>query len=563
MTKSSRTSLAVILTVVVCGGITAAICLVASYHSTPNHVAAESAREMIATTTGGAAARAGLEMLDAGGTAADAAMATALTQVVHAGGSYVSGAGLMVMVYYDAATEKVYYLDAQYNTPLKESDPLSIPPTGGRTALVPGFMAGVEAAHKRFGKLPFRRIFKPAINLAEQGEAVRPALARFIETKKEVLSRHPEAKRIFTTSDGRFYRWGDLLRQPELADTLRHVAAEGASYMYDGPWGIKFVDVVQRNGGKITRQDMQKYRAVWAEPVHTTYREYDVFAPGLPSWGGINIVEGMNLLDLAKLQQYGHYTSSPHSLLWFMEISACENLAWNWRDFAHDLSPQSRITKQTSAWIWDQMRTENWEYLSTAMRSQQAPAHTDGIVVVDQWGNMAAVGHTINTMLWGNTGIFVDGVSIPDSASFQQQEIAHAGAGNRLPNGMDPLIILHDGNPVLGGSAVGGGQHSKSLQVLVNILDFGMDPQAAADKPAFTLNGWDGNAVAGQVEEGAFEPTVLASAARLGIKIKNLSHDEAGSACGYWTGIEVDPKTRHMKGGVSRPLEGEVVGRMR
>ena len=93
-------------------------------------------------------------------------------------------------------------------------------------------------------------------------------------------------------------------------------------------------------------------------------------------------------------------------------------------------------------------------------------SHSDGIVVVDQWGNMAVVGHPINTSLWGNTGIFVDGISIPDAASFQPRDIARAGPGKHLSNGMNPTLFLRDGKAVLGCSAVGGGLHYKTLQAL-------------------------------------------------------------------------------------------------
>jgi len=523
--------------------------------------APEGRQGMIAATTGGAATQAGLRMLTDGGSAMDAAVATAVAQVVQSAGSYVSFAGSMIGVYYDAATDNVVCLNAQYNTPLKEKDAHSIPKTGGRTALVPGFMAGVQAAHDRFGKLPRERVFEPAIALAEKGQTVGTMLAGFIETKKSVLSRHPETKRIFTNAGGKFYARGDLFRQTELAETLKHVAAQGASYMYDGPWGRQFVEVIQKNGGKITHEDMQKYKAFWEEPVQTTYHDYQVFAPGVSAWGGVDIVEGLNLLELADLNQAGHYTKSPQSLLWFMEIAACQNLTWGWRNIAgRDVSPQSRVTKETSAWIWGQMQKGNRPYLTESMKRTRGAAHSDGVVVVDQWGNVAAVGHTINTVLWGNTGIFVDGISIPDSAAFQGEEIERTGPGNRLPNSMSPLIVFRADQPVLASAAVGGACHHKTLQVLANILDFDMDPQTAVDAPAFVLHTWDSNAVIGQVEKGTFDVELLAGVEKLGMKVKIAEGEELGMGLGYWTGIQIDPQTGRKKGGVSRSLEGEVVG---
>jgi gamma-glutamyltranspeptidase/glutathione hydrolase len=514
-----------------------------------------STNAMIAATTGGRAVEAGLEILKEGGSAVDAALATALCEVVHVGGSYVSFGGIMMLLYYDAETGQVHYLDAQYNTPLEEKDARSIPKTGGRTALVPGFLAGVQAAHDRFGKVPFQRIFEPAIALAEKGEVVSPVMAWWINYKKSVLSRLPETKRIFTRPDGRFYAEGELFRQTELAATLKKVAALGAAHIYEGEWARKFVETVRKNGGAITQEDMKKYCAVWEKPVQTTWHDLEVYAPGLTAWGGVSIVEGLHLLELANLKQHGHYTTSSTALFWLMEISACQRLTWGTPQFAGlDLSAKSRATKETSALIWQQMQAGQWPWLPKALR-KSGGSHSDGLVVVDAKGNMAVINHTINTVLWGDTGIFVDGISIPDSAAFQPHDVAKAGPGNRLPNGMSPLIFLRDGKAVLGCAAVGGGLHGKTLQVLFNIFDFDMEPQTAVDTPAFV--GFD----AGAVEKDTFDPKVLAGLSKFGVEnVKPISEKEAGGSRGYWVGIQIDPGTKQLKGGVSRGLESEVNG---
>ena len=506
----------------------------------------EGTNGLIAATTGGKATEAGLQVLKEGGTAVDAAIATSLCEIVHAGGSYVSFAGPMMMVYYDATSGKVFYLDAQYGTPLEEKDPKSIPSRGGRTALVPGFMAGMQAAHDRFGKLPFKRLFEPAIALADRGEVVSSVMQWWIDSKKSVLSRYPETKRIFTGSDGKFLVKGDLFRQSELAETLRKVAAQGGAYMYGGDWGQKFITVVQREGGKLTMDDLKRYHANWVEPLQASYRDYTVFTP--TGWGGVNIIQSLNLLELANLKQYGAYWSSPKSLFLLMEISACQGST-------RALPEATRLSKTNAAAIWQQITNCTWRGLPAKLRKNPVVfAHTDGLVVVDQWGNMAVVNHTINTALWGRTGLFVDGVSIPDSASFQGADIAKAGPGNRLPTGMCPMIVCRNEKPYLGSAAVGGGLHSKTLQMLVNILDFSMDPQASADAPAFI--GWG----AGDVERGSFEPKVLDGLNEFGLTAKIASQSQTGVAKGYWAGAVIDPATRHVKGGISRGLESAVVG---
>jgi gamma-glutamyltranspeptidase / glutathione hydrolase len=415
--------------------------------------------------------------------------------------------------------------------------------------LVPGFMAGVQAAHDRFGKLPFARLFEPAIALAENGETVSQTMEWWINSKKSVLSRLPETKKVFTKPDGTFYAKGDLFRQPALAETLRKVAAQGARYIYDGDWGRKFVAVIQQNGGRITREDMTNYQARWEEPLQTKFREYQVFAPSLARWGGVNNIEVLNLLELADLKSSGPYTTSPRSLLWLMQIAECHKLTW-WpkKPSGRDLSPKSRATRETAAWIWSQMQGGEWAWLPKGVRKNLA-SHSDGIVVVDQWGNMAVVGHTINTSLWGNTGIFVDGISIPDAASFQPADVARAGPGNPLPNGMNPTLFRRDGKAVLGCSAVGGGLHYKTLQALACVLDFDMDPQGAVDTSAFLPNG---------VESGTFDPKVLEGVKVLGLKVNILSPKEAQLA--YWVGVQVNPTNHHLLGGVSRGLEGGVAG---
>ena len=506
----------------------------------------EGTNGMIAATTGGKALEAGIAVLKEGGTAIDAAITTALCEVVHAGGSYVSFAGPMMLVYYDATTGKVHYLDAEYATPLQENDPKSIPGKGGRTALVPGFMAGIQAAHDRFGKLPFKRLFNPAIAMADSGEIVDVVMEWWIDTKKGVLSRYPETKKIFTRPDGKFLAKGDLFRQPELAETLKKVAAQGAAYIYEGDWARNFVEVIQREGGKITLEDLKRYHANWEEPLQSSYREYTVYTP--PPWGGVNMIQALNLLELANPKQYGPYTTSSQSLFCLMEISACQTLR-------RELPPATLLSKNSAADIWQQITNRTWRGLPKGMQRTAARSpHTDGLIVVDQWGNMAVMNHTINTMLWGNTGLFVDGISIPDSASFQGPDIARAGPGNRLPVGMCPLIICRDGKPFLGSAATGGGLHAKTLQMLANILDFGMDPQTSVDMPTFV--GWG----AGQVEENSFEPKVLDELRQMGLKIDVVSASQAGVSRGYWAGIQVDPETRRMKGGVSRGLGGGVDG---
>lgn len=538
-----------------------------------NHLATGRAG-MVVGVTEALAVHAGLEALQQGGSAADAAMVTALSQVALHAGSVVSYAGIMSVLYFDAATGRVYAMNALYNTPREEKDPLSIPAMGsgipsGRTALVPGFMAGVGAVHDRFGVLPFDALFEPAIYFAEQGFHLDALDAAYIEHRKAVLSRLPEAKQIFVKENGEFYAAGDLFTQPELAATLRAVAAQGVDYMYTGPWGQSFVEAVQRDAGKITLEDMAAYEVIWSEPVHTTYHGYDVYGPGFPDHGGVNAIEAFNLLEAADVGQYGHYSTSPEALFWFMQIARTKMLnIFTPQELAtrmpgRDFSLESRLSKESARWLWEQMQHGKFPF--TAQPAGNPTNHSSAVVAVDQWGNVAAVVHSINTVVWGETGIFVDGVSIPDSASSQQRAVERAGPGNRLPVGINPLIILRDGVPVVASSSIGGGLHEETIQRLVNVLDYGMDPKTALDAPAFLAQSWtipgrstlDPGAVQAveQVAEGDFDDDLLEAVRGMGLLVEELSFEEAGmGAIGWWVGIVIDPETGSLEGGAPGPI---------
>jgi gamma-glutamyltranspeptidase/glutathione hydrolase len=533
---------------------------------------AEGRNGMVIGLTGRRAVHAGLGMLKQGGSAADAAMATAMTQVVEVAGSYISLAGIMSMTYYDAAAGTVHFLNACYNIPQAERDPLSIPKfdpltlkgnPSGRTVLVPGFMAGVEAAHARFGKLPFAKLFEPAIALAEEGFPIDPVLAGFIQARKDVLGRILATKRVFTRKDGDFYAKGDLFRQQELAETLRQVSRQGISFIYKGPWARQFVAAVQRDGGLLTLADMEAYTVIWEQPTETTYDDARIFAPGMSSLGGVDTVEALNMLELADLKQHGPPASSSVSLFRLMQI-ANNSLAFAYPDLAgklypgRDLSPAARVTKESAKWMWQLAQDGKWPHSIKPTGDQ--PGHSSGVVVVDQWGNIAAVTHSINTVLWGNTGIFVAGISIPDSAAFQQEAIKRAGPGRRLRDPMSPVIVTRAGKPVLASTAIGGGLHQRNFQVLANFLEFGIDAQTAVDAPAFLLPGWNRSRAIAQVGAGTFDKTIVDGVRARGQDVKVVSPHEKLMFVGYWAGIQIDPETRQLKAAGTAELPSHAEG---
>ena len=522
-----------------------------------NNDLAVGSEAIITGTTGEPAVRAGLEALRQGGSAVDAALVTSLTQICLAAGAWVSYAGFMTLVYYDAESGEITNLNAAYNTVLGEDDPLSIPrgsasgaeaTPSGRTALVPGYMAGVQAAHDRYGRLPFAELFVPAIYLAENGFELHDLNARMLERRKEVLSRLPETRAVFTRPDDSFYEAGDLFKQPELARTLSLVAEHGVSYMYTGEWAEKLVAAVEADGGKMTPEDLARYEATWEEPLAIEHGDVVIHAHGLPAQGGVHLAETLNVAQAADLAGMGYYASSPEAFYWLHQMTNLMVLSFVPPETRTlligqvDSSYEGRTTPAFAEHAWGVLE-ERFVPKDIAMPAD--PKHSDAIVVIDGKGNIAAMVHTINTSTWGETGIFVDGVSIPDSASFQQTQIQEAGPGNRLPDPTQPLIVTRDGKPVAALASIGAGLHQKTTSVLINLIDRQMDIKEAIDAPSQHLPKYapDGSSEI-QVFEGDFPEGLIEQVRAMGQGV--LVHPqtiEARAPRGYVVGATIDPVT--------------------
>jgi gamma-glutamyltranspeptidase/glutathione hydrolase len=530
---------------------------------------------MVVTTSGSGASAAGRDMLRKGGNAMDAALTTAMLQPCRAAGSYVSYAGILNVMYFEAASGKVFNLNAGFNTVLGETEPLTIPGVdmaalaagdlksfnakpSGRTALVPGLLAGIEAAHRRFGKSRFAEVLAPAIVCAEQGFLLSPEIAGIMKSREAVLLRRPETRAVFTR-DGALYLPGDVFRQPALAATLRAVARQGVTpYIYRGDWARDLVAAVQGEGGKMTRADLEAYRPDWIEPVHTRFNGFEVYAHGLPSTGGLDLVQSLNLATAANLLALPPYRESPLKFFWQLQFVKAGTLLSSpgvapqfEKALGFDLSPQARLGQETAARLWKLL--EAGQMPSIPAPRVARTAHSDAVVAVDASGNVATVVHTINTVNWGSTGIFVGGISIPDAASFQQPSIAALKPGSRLPDSTSPGVVLKDGKPVLGFSAIGSGLEVRTLGALIDILGHGMTPQQAIASPAH--GGFDySKAAAGEI--GAMVGVHECSAEYLD-ELRKLGQPvrEDDTQRGYWIGISLGAGAPRLRAGEVREFQ--------
>lgn len=516
----------------------------------------------VTTTFHAAASRAGLEALKLGGSSVDAAMTAALTQIALNAGAVISYFGIINMVHYDASTGEIVSMDATWNSVQNETDPLSIPgkvdpnnlfnkkEPSGRTALVGGFMKGLEEAHQRYGKLPFQQLFQPAIHIADQGIPLSKKTADMFQRRDDVLRRLPETKATLVKPTGESYMAGDLFKQPALAKTLTKISKDGADYMYTGAWAQKAVAAIQAEGGKMTLQDLADYEVIWSEPRKAIYGDYELSVCGPPVMGSVNLIEALNLAHVADIKSTGHWSENSASFKKIFDVTNFYSLSYlpqatlNFLYPTLDLTYDSRVKMETSQKLWDVIQKKN-----NLGEDKGGTKHSDTVVAIDKDGNMTAVTHSINSVVWGSTGIVVDGVSIGDPASFQQMQLAQIKPGERLPSPIEVGILSKNGEPILPFASMSTGLHQQTTQSLLNIIMFDMDIEEAVNSPSIFLPSADySNPMSPKytirVMEDAFPKTVLEDS---GLSTKEIPASERRYAQGLWVGIHRDPITKKLK----------------
>src|SRR5437868_4859646 len=255
------------------------------------------------------ASNAGVEMLKAGGNAIDAAVATGFAlAVVHPQAGNIGGGGFMLIRMADGT---VHFLDYREKAPAAATadmywDKLGnvIPDLsiiGYKAIGVPGSVAGMVEAEKKWGKVGLRKVMAPAIRLAKEGFPLPWEYAREFQSKR--LAQFPESRRIFQR-DGNFYQTGEVFKQPELARTLERIASNPSDF-YRGDLAKQIVNAIQKGGGIVTAEDLANYEVTEREPVHGTYRGYDIYSAPPPSSGGVALVEILNILEKFDLASLG------------------------------------------------------------------------------------------------------------------------------------------------------------------------------------------------------------------------------------------------------------------
>jgi gamma-glutamyltranspeptidase / glutathione hydrolase len=451
------------------------------------------------------ASKAGMEILERGGNAIDSAIATAFAlSVVDQASSGLGGGGFMMI--YRAKDKKAFALDFRETAPKASRRELymkdgktapSLSLIGALAVAVPGEVAGLVEAHKRFGTLPLAILTSPAIKLAAEGFPVDGALGVAIERQQSNMKRFSELGRIYMPN-GEVPKEGDMIRQPQLAETLKAIAQKGSDVFYRGWIAEAIAEVIKKEGGVMTLDDLKDYRAVWREPLVGSYRGRTILTMPPPSSGGVAILEMLNVLEGYKLEQFEHNSGSYlHLLAETMKHAFADRAQFlGDPDFVH--VPVRKLTSKGYAeWIRERF-SPNRTFPPTFYGFYNYNAEQGGTThfsVVDRFGNAVACTQSVNTrfgskLLVPRAGIVLNN-EMDDFAIHSEVGNVYGLIGNdanslqpkkRPLSSMAPTIMLNGNRPELVVGAAGGPRIiNATLQTILNIVDFRMTVKAAVE----------------------------------------------------------------------------------
>ena len=411
------------------------------------------------------------------------------------------------MIIYDARDKRAHALDFRETAPeaaqadlyVRNGKPVpSLSLTGALAVAVPGEVAGLLAAMKRFGSLPLAVLMAPAIRLATEGFPLDAALRYAIERQSSNMKKFPELGRVFLVKD-EVPPEGEIIRQPDLGQTLKAVGSEGADVFYQGWIAQAIVDTVKKDGGVLTLEDLKSYKPIWREPLVGSYRKRTVITMPPPSSGGVALIEMLNVLEGHQLTKL-----APNSATYLHLVAEAMKQAFADRaqylgdpDFVKAPIP-TLVSKDYASWIRGRIspvKTHPAKYygLGNFKAEQGGTTHFS---VLDRFGNAVACTLSVNTrfgskILVPKTGIVLNNEM--DDFAIHPSGNVYGLVGNdanslqpkkRPLSSMTPTIILQGDRPELIVGGAGGPRIiSATLQTILNVLDFQMPIKEAVEAP--------------------------------------------------------------------------------
>jgi gamma-glutamyltranspeptidase/glutathione hydrolase len=513
----------------------------------------------------------GRDVLKQGGNAVDAAVATAFALAVTWPSAGNIGGGGFMLIHPAPGKGDPVVIDYREKAPLAAHRTIFTRQDTAyshRAVGVPGTVAGLYLAHKRFGKLPWKDLVLPAVKLAEDGFVVNEALATSLNGVVSTAKEFPELRRILGKNGGKD-QWteGDRWTQPELAKTLRLIAEKGPDGFYRGPVADLFAEEMKRGKGLITKEDLAAYEAKARVPIHGTYRGHDVYGPPPPSSGGICLVMMLNVLENFDLKKHDRYSAETlHLLAETMRRAYCER-ARHLGDADFVTIPAHLTTKEFAKKLAaniDPKRATLSEELAPDVKLTAEGDSTTHFSVIDRDGMAVSNTYTLersygSRVVVNGAGFLLNNEMI-DFNWFpgETKRDGQIGTppnlvepGKRMLSSQTPTIIAKDGKVVL----VTGSPGSRtiintSLQVVLNVIEYGMDVQDAVDAPRMHHQ-WFPDRI-------RFEGMRRYSDAAE--KLKAMGHTVETTKQGDAHSIHVDPKTGAYRGAADRRIDGKASG---
>jgi gamma-glutamyltranspeptidase/glutathione hydrolase len=453
------------------------------------------------------AADVGVAVLKSGGNAVDAAVAVGFAlAVTYPFAGNIGGGGFMLIRMADGRTTFIDFREraahqATRNMYLDADGKMTRDSLiGWRAAGVPGTVRGLELAQKKFGTKTWAELLQPAIELASNGFPVSHAMMQSLRNSAESLSQFPDSKRIFL-KDGAFYDWNEILRQPDLARTLGRIAHQGAKDFYEGETARIIASEMEKNGGLITLQDLREYQAVERRPLEGDYKGYHVITSPPPSSGGVGILQMLGMLDGSGYEKSGAGSATTYHYLAevMRRFYADRNEYLADPDFVNNpisvLLDSAYIRKRRDS--IDPSQATPSDQIIPGLPAAKESSETTHYTIVDEQGNVVAVTYTLNAgygsavtvpgagfMLNDEMDDFTGKPGSPNLFGVVQGEANVIAPGKRPLSSMVPTIVLKNGRPFLALGAPGGSRIITAVfQVMLNVIDFGMNIQDAIDFP--------------------------------------------------------------------------------
>ncbi len=463
------------------------------------------------------AADVGLSVLKQGGNAVDAAVAVGLAlAVTHPSAGNIGGGGFMLIRQADGHTD---FLDFREAAPGKASRDMYIGPngepthdsiSGWRASGVPGSVAGFALAQKEFGTNSWATLVAPAIRLARDGFVVSSALAESLNNKENTRLRDDSTSQRIFLRDGKHYEPGQTIKQAELGATLQRVAKNGAAEFYQGETARKFAAAEATHGGLITLEDLRSYKVIERKPLEGNYKGYHIITAPPPSAGGIGLLQMMDMLRRTDYESAG--ADAPKAIHYEAEVM--RRFYADRSEYLGDPAFYNVPVKAllNPAYIARRVRTISPLHATPSdLIGPGLPKAVEASIrwhesnqtthynVVDGKGNAVAVTYTLN-------GSFGNGITVPGLGFLLNNEmddfVAKPGSpnmfgmvggdansiepGKRPVSSMTPTIITKDDKLFMAVGAPGGSRITTGvMQVILDVLDFGMNPQTAVDLPRF------------------------------------------------------------------------------